>query len=50
MRRDVPKSAVALVTERTILKPLWVCSSIYFLQNSIDSGDRLEEWGSFPMS
>ena len=42
MRRDVPKSAVALVTERTILNPRWVHYSIYFLQKTIESGDRVE--------
>ena len=49
MRRAVPKSYIELVTERTILNPRWVHSSIYFLQKSVDSGEMVKEWGPFPM-
>ena len=47
--RDVPKSAMPSVTERIILNPGWVCSSIIFLKKSVDFRDRVEEWKPLPM-
>ena len=50
MRRAVPKSVMASVTNRTILNPRWVRFIIYFRQKAVDSRDRVEEWGPFPMA
>ena len=50
MRKAVPKGLMVLVIDRIILNPLWVRSSISFLQKAVDSGDRVDEWGIFPMA
>ena len=33
-----------------ILNPRWVHSSIFLRQKAVDSGDRVEEWGTFLMA
>ena len=35
---------------RMILNPRWVHSSIFLRQKAVDSGDRVEEWGTFLMA
>ena len=41
---------MALVTNMTILNTCWVRSSISFLKKAVESRDRVEEWGPFPMA
>ena len=47
MRRVVPNSAMDSVTKRTIMKPWWFHSSIFFPQKAVESEDKVEEWGRF---
>ena len=50
MQRSVPKSEIDSVTKTAIMKPQWARSIIFFPQKAVDSGDRVEEGGPFPMA
>ena len=50
MQMVVPNIKMASFSMRTILNPRWFRSSITPWKKSVDSRDRMEEWGPFLMA